>query len=569
MNFPEILTVPEICSKNGITDAIIAPGSRNAPLTISFARHNDINCKVIPDERSAAFIALGIAQQTNRPVVLICTSGSAALNFAPAIAEAYFQQIPLLILTADRPPEWIDQLDGQTIRQNNIYGNHVKKSFTIEVDLSHEDAKWYAQRQLNEGINLSKAFPPGPVHLNYPFREPLYPIQEYETPDVKIIENVTGISKLSESQIIRIKEDLRTFERKLIICGQDVRSSEELAALKQISEELKIPVVGDIISNIHGNESSITHSDIFLGSKKSGLQQSLKTDLLITFGKSILSKNLKQFLRNNPPKEHWHIQKAGYAADTYKGLTKVIYSEELDFLNILLESKEKEDFNFQKQENYYHIWVIEERKAKRLINSFFPQEFPSEFSLVHNAISSLKNANLHLSNSMTVRYANFIGLNENQDNVTVYCNRGTSGIDGCTSTAIGASLSSEKLNILISGDMAFLYDRNAFWHNYKYLNFRAIVLNNHGGGIFRMINGPSSTPELEEYFETSQSKTTKNLCEEYGIEYLFCDNKRKVKNLLQRLFENDGIPKILEIESKSSDNKQILDDFKAAFDNLK
>ena len=202
MNFPNILAVPEICSRHGITDAIIAPGSRNAPLTISFARHKNINCKVIPDERSAAFIALGIAQQTKRPVVLICTSGSAALNFAPAIAEAYFQQIPLLVLTADRPPEWIDQLDGQTIRQNNIYGNHVKRSFTIEVDQSHEDAKWFAQRQLNEGINLSKVFPAGPVHLNYPFREPLYPTEEYETPEVKIINHLKGTTFLNEDQTL-------------------------------------------------------------------------------------------------------------------------------------------------------------------------------------------------------------------------------------------------------------------------------------------------------------------------------------------------------------------------------
>lgn len=569
MNYPDIFSIPEICSKHGIKDAIIAPGSRNAPLTIAFARHEAIDCKVIPDERSAAFIALGIAQQTNSPVVLICTSGSAALNFAPAIAEAYFQQIPLLILTADRPPEWIDQLDGQTIRQTNVYGAHVKKSFSIEVDQSSIDAKWYTQRQLNESINLSKSFPCGPVHLNFPFREPLYPTQNFETPEVKVINEIKSPAQLNEKQKEILINELKSFERKLIVCGQNNYSENELGLLNSLSEELKIPVVGDIISNIHCNENSITHPDVFLGSKKSGLHQSLKTDLLITFGKSVLSKNLKLFLRNNPPKEHWHIQSSGPAADTYKSLTKVINATDIDFLQTLIQSKETKGFNFQKQENYYHIWLIEERKSRRLIENFFPKEFPSEFSLINEAMSRLDNVNLHLANSMIVRYANFIGLKQLQHNTTVFCNRGTSGIDGCTSSAIGVSLSSEKLNILISGDMAFLYDRNAFWHNYNYPNFRAIVLNNHGGGIFRMINGPSAVPELEDYFVTKQQNTTKYICEEYGIEYLLCNKKSKINNLLTRLFENDGIPKILELESDSIDNKQILEDFKAAFDNLK
>ena len=170
-----IWNIAHICYKHGIENVIISPGSRSAPLTLAFARHENLNCKVVADERSAAFVALGIAQQTGKPVVLICTSGSAAYNYAPAIAEAYFQQIPLLVLTADRPPEWIDQLDGQTIRQNNIYGKHVKESYTLPVDLSHKDAIWHVGRIVSEAINLSKTYPFAPVHINAPFREPFYP----------------------------------------------------------------------------------------------------------------------------------------------------------------------------------------------------------------------------------------------------------------------------------------------------------------------------------------------------------------------------------------------------------
>ncbi|QSE96842.1 2-succinyl-5-enolpyruvyl-6-hydroxy-3-cyclohexene-1-carboxylic-acid synthase [Fulvivirga lutea] len=569
MNYPHIFSVAEICSKHDIEHAVISPGSRSAPLTLAFARHKKIKCKVIPDERAAAFVAMGMAQQLNKPVALICTSGSAALNYYPAIAEAYFQQIPLLILTADRPPEWIDQLDGQTIRQENVYGRHVKRSYNIEADLSSEDAQWYLQRQVNEGIIEANQYPKGPVHINFPFREPLYTTETVEYPETKIIKSESVNPVFTDTQIDSLKNELLKFERKLIICGQNQYTPEVLGFLEQVSKELKIPVVGDIISNIHSIESAVTHSDVFLSSDKSGLDKSLKPDLLITIGKSILSKNLKIMLRKNQPDEHWHVQQAGDVADTYKSLTRIIHGEELEFLKVLIDSQSSEDFQNQKQENYYHIWQIEERKTQRHIDNFFPQAFPSEFSMIREVLSQANSVNLHLANSMAVRYANFIGIKADQKDITVFCNRGTSGIDGSTSTAIGASMASNKINLLISGDMAFLYDRNAFWHNYDYSNFRALVLNNHGGGIFRMINGPSNTPEVDEYFVTNQKNTAKHLAEEFGIEYLLCDKKSKINNYIKRLLEDDGTPKILEIESDSVNDKQILQEFKAAYNKLK
>jgi 2-succinyl-5-enolpyruvyl-6-hydroxy-3-cyclohexene-1-carboxylate synthase len=172
-----VYNIAEICARHGITDVVLSPGSRSAPLTLAFARHPAFRgrVKVVPDERAAAFIGLGIAQATRRPVVLVCTSGTAGLNYAPAVAEAFFQQIPLLVLTADRPPEWIDQLDGQTIRQRNLYGAHAKGAFDFPADTSHPDAKWHSERIINEAINLTQAAPAGPVQVNVPLREPFYP----------------------------------------------------------------------------------------------------------------------------------------------------------------------------------------------------------------------------------------------------------------------------------------------------------------------------------------------------------------------------------------------------------
>ena len=178
LNFMQaVYNIAEICARHGITDVVLSPGSRSAPLTLAFARHPAFagRVRVVPDERAAAFIALGMAQATRRPVVLVCTSGSAGLNYAPAVAEAFFQQIPLLILTADRPPEWIDQLDGQTIRQQDLYGRHAKGTFDFPVDTTHPDAKWFSERIINEAINLSQAAPAGPVQVNVPLREPFYP----------------------------------------------------------------------------------------------------------------------------------------------------------------------------------------------------------------------------------------------------------------------------------------------------------------------------------------------------------------------------------------------------------
>ena len=185
-----VYNIAEICAQHGITDVVLSPGSRSAPLTLAFARHPNLTVRVVPDERAAAFIALGMAQAQRRAVALVCTSGTAGLNYAPAVAEAFFQQIPLVIFTADRPPEWIDQLDGQTIRQRNLFGAHAKGAFEFPVETSHPDAKWFSARLVNEAINLAQAAPAGPVQVNVPLREPFYPKAgeeiEYDK-DVKII----------------------------------------------------------------------------------------------------------------------------------------------------------------------------------------------------------------------------------------------------------------------------------------------------------------------------------------------------------------------------------------------
>jgi 2-succinyl-5-enolpyruvyl-6-hydroxy-3-cyclohexene-1-carboxylate synthase len=223
----------------------------------------------------------------------------------------------------------------------------------------------------------------------------------------------------------------------------------------------------------------------------------------------------------------------------------------------------QETFENQKQNNFFKLWEVEERRSKRVIDQYFPLPEIGELELVHEIIRQLpEQCNLHVANSMSVRYANVIGLLATQKGVKVYANRGTSGIDGCTSTAVGHSLDNATPNVLITGDLAFFYDRNAFWHNYPLPNLRVILLNNHGGIIFGLIDGPASVPESEEYFITKQKLAARKLCEEFDFDYLKLDNKRKLKNLLKDFFEFDGRTKVLELESDLNGNRTIFENLK-------
>ncbi|HEX8545795.1 MAG TPA: 2-succinyl-5-enolpyruvyl-6-hydroxy-3-cyclohexene-1-carboxylic-acid synthase, partial [Cytophagaceae bacterium] len=216
-----IINIAEICAQKSVRSVILSPGSRCAPLTLAFVRHPDIITKTISDERSAAFIALGMALQTRQTVGLLCTSGTAGLNYSPAVAEAFCQQVPLIIFTADRPPEWIDQLDGQTIRQQNLFGRNVKASYQLPVDYNHPDAAWYIERILSEAINQAEEYPKGPVHINVPLREPLYPETIEFDEGVKIISTFPGKKTLSLDLQERLQTEVKSFKKILIVAGQN------------------------------------------------------------------------------------------------------------------------------------------------------------------------------------------------------------------------------------------------------------------------------------------------------------------------------------------------------------
>lgn len=562
-----IYNIAEICAQKGVKHVVLCPGSRCAPLTLAFNRQGSFSIKVMSDERSAAFVALGIAQESKRTVILICTSGSALYNFAPAVSEAHFAGVPLLILSADRPTEWIGQQDGQTIFQQGIFGKHVKRFFQLPQEYNHADNAWAINRSVNEALNLTNNEQPGPVHINIPLREPLYPAPHqtiHFEKDVRLIKDTTKEFVLSDEHKALLTKHWKQYNKVLVVAGQQPVNSALTQLLQFNIEKHSLPAVADIIANQHKLTQAIKHADAFLGQAPESLKESLQPELLITFGSGTIAKQLKLFLRKYKAVVHWHIGVEEPVADTYQSLTHVAPVLPEVFFTFLSTLDKKENFDKQKKENYLQVWQLEEQKAKSLLTDFFPTETLGEFEIVKEVMQQLPaDAHLHLANSMSVRYANYVGLSEKQGSVQVFANRGTSGIDGCTSTVVGHCLANpEKLQVLITGDIAFFYDRNAFWHSYALPNLRILLLNNHGGVIFKLIDGPADLKEVDEFFVAKQKLSAKHLCAEFGIDHLIMDSRKKINNQIKNFFENDGTPKILEIETDTQLNKTIFESFK-------
>ncbi|MBF9144290.1 2-succinyl-5-enolpyruvyl-6-hydroxy-3-cyclohexene-1-carboxylic-acid synthase [Hymenobacter properus] len=579
--------IAEICARHGITDVVLSPGSRSAPLTLAFARHPGLKVRVVPDERAAAFIGLGIAQAQRRAVALVCTSGTAGLNYAPAVAEAYFQRIPLVVFTADRPNEWIDQLDGQTIRQHNLYGAHAKGAFEFPVDTSHADAKWHAARLVNEAINLAQAAPAGPVQVNVPLREPFYPKAGEEIQydqDVKITLEATPEPVLPAIEAAAFLREIETAKKVLVVAGQHPANPEVQATLAAFATAVGAVVVGDTISNLLPlGDMVIGQQDVFLAGLSKEARADLRPDLLITYGQSLISKSLKLFLRDAAPAAHWHILAHGEAADTFRALTRVIRVEPAGFFHQLAALKTGENTTpggsspVGSADAQGHTgsgaseltvaWQQADAAAAEFLNKFFTakaQPF-NEFSGFRQVLAELPfYTALHLANSMAVRYTNILGVPKDRE-IEVFANRGTSGIDGCNSTAVGAALAQPgRPVVLLTGDVAFFYDRNAFWHNYPTPNLRVVLFNNHGGGIFRLIDGPRQQPELDEFFETRQLLTAENTAKDFNLRYFPVSSFAELEAALPVFFAAETGAAILEVFTDSKTNAAFFEEYRTA-----
>lgn len=547
MVYPKIplaQSILQICLAKGVTQIVISPGSRNAPLTIGFANNPKFTCYSIADERAAGFFALGIAQQTQKPVALVCTSGSALLNYYPAFAEAFYSQIPLIVISADRPFNKIDIGDGQTIRQVNVFENHCLYNANLTEGESEEN-----DFKINEAIN--KAYTQkGPTHINAPFEEPLYQTVRTLTVDPTISAFAKVFKNISIEDVIASTNIWNSAKKKLILVGVNEANEIDAEIIEALANDPSIVVMTETTSNLH-HPTFLNAIDTIITPFKEKDFEAFRPEILITFGGMIVSKRIKAFLRNYRAEHHWHIDPLrayntfGYLAHHFEANPNDFFHQIMPFTKTV-----KSDY-FQKGQV---IKKKREIKSKKTLDKI-PFSDLKAFEMILPSLP--KDSMLQLANSTVIRYAQLFDINAD---IAVYCNRGTSGIDGCTSTAIGAAVGSGKETVFITGDIGFLYDSNALWNQYIPKNFKIILINNGGGGIFRILPGHQQNKVFNTYFETAHCLTAEHLAKMYGFEYHTASNVSTLTKSLSSLY-SEKKPAILEIFTPTLENDKVLQQY--------
>ncbi|WP_299390657.1 2-succinyl-5-enolpyruvyl-6-hydroxy-3-cyclohexene-1-carboxylate synthase [uncultured Gelidibacter sp.] len=577
MKYPKIplaQTVIQLCKAKNIKHIVISPGSRNAPLTIGFTNDPFFKCYSIVDERCAAFFALGIAQQIEAPVLVACTSGSALLNYYPAVAEAFYSEIPLIVLSADRPKHLQNIGDGQTINQKNVFENHILHSANLKLDLKDElnipvtedipifknledklerllglqkDIQKHNEQELNDALNKA-VIKKGPVHINVPFDEPLYDMVDALKVAPKNIPIELDEPKIDTYILDQCLNDWRKAKRKMILVGEYAPNKIDQKWLNLLAKDESVIVLTETTSNLdHG--TFITSIDKLIAPLKKDDFKKLQPEILITFGGMIVSKKIKAFLREYQPKEHWHISETR-AYDTFFCLTQHIKETPNYFFSEFLPKAK------QVKTSYKNYWTgIKLDRAKKHLT--YVEDLPfSDFKAFDILFKNLPNDSiLQVGNSSAIRYAQLFDIHKS---IEVFCNRGTSGIDGSTSTAIGCAVANKRPTTFITGDLSFFYDSNALWNNYIPASFRIIIINNGGGGIFRILPGHKDTENFDTYFETKHTLTAQHLAEMYNFKYKRVSSQSDLSNALNSFFKESNQPKILEINTAGQPNDEIL-----------
>lgn len=547
-----VQSIIEIFAQKGIKNIVLSPGSRNAPLVLSFTNDSRFNCISIVDERSAAFFALGIAIETNTPVAICCTSGSAALNYSSALSESYYQKVPLIAITTDRPPEWINHGEGQSINQVGVFKNFVHSEYNLPISESDEDI-YHTQRLINESI-INSRLNNLPVHINIPFREPLYNTIEKSSISIANFEIVTTEKKLPEEALNKLADIYNNQEKVLILCGQLKKNESLNHVLEQIAQQNNTAILTESTANLYSNHF-IPCIDRVITTFEEATE--FEPDLLITIGDAIISKKIKAFLRKIKKLKHWRVSDNLKIEDTFLHLNQHIPVQPVTFFKSLLPLIEsKNDSAFKNLWLSRHL-ITRGNHDRYMLNTKWSDL--KAFDVIYNTLP--ENCNLHLGNSSPVRY---MQLFSQIKSVTYYSNRGVSGIDGSTSTAAGISYANqEQLNILISGDLSFVYDINALWNNNLTENLRIIVINNGGGGIFRIIPGPDQSNAVEDFFEVGNNASIEQLVQAHQINYYFASNESELDTELNKFYspQNNKKAAVLEIATPNTLNPIVLKDY--------
>ena len=506
---------------HGIRHAVCCPGSRNSPIVHNLNACPDITCYPVTDERSAGFYALGMSQCLKQPVVVCVTSGTALLNLAPAVAEAYYQHIPLIVISADRPQAWIDQLDGQTLPQPDALGRFVSKAVSLPEVISSppesggdrgglNEQHWFCNRLVNEALLEKHA----PVHINVPISEPLFDYNVAELPVERKIELLpAGISNQTLSHVCRM---FMQSKRPLLIAGQPMNPGYDEA----------VCLIGD--------------------------DESYVPDLVVYIGGSIVSKRLKRFLRK--AKETWVVNATGEVTDTFMNLTRVIQGDTEvveDQIRFLLE---------QEPHPFVQKWETLLAKVRDHAADYQPDysEMAAvkcfETQLMFNVQCSM--FNVHYANSTAIRLANIFAQH------SVYCNRGVNGIDGSLSTAAGFSVVTEENVFCVIGDLSFFYDQNALWNQNLRGNFRILLLNNGKGGIFNLLRGLEQSPARDQFVAAEHHTSAEGICQQNNVKYLKATNMEELQQGISTLLNMESSrPVLLEVFTDPAEDERVFKDY--------
>ena len=501
--------------KAGVKHAVVCPGSRNAPIVHNLNECPDIVCYPVTDERSAGFYALGMSQYLQKPVAVCVTSGTALLNLAPAVAEAYYQHIPLVVISADRPQAWIDQLDGQTLPQSDAFGRFVSNAVSLPEPHDNEE-RWYCNRLINEALIVRHA----PVHINVPISEPLFDFTVATLPQERMIELIPADT--SPHVLSHVCRMFMQSKRPMLIAGQPMNPNLDEAVVLVGEDERYVP------------------------------------DFVLYIGGSIVSKRMKHFLRK--AKETWIVNETGEVNDTFMNLTHVVQGNGAvvaDQIRFLLE---------QHPHPFVQMWEELLVKVRRQAEEYHPcysqmaavKCFEEKLSAIHHSLSSI--SQVHYANSSAIRLANIFA------NHHVWCNRGVNGIEGSLSTAAGFSVVSDEKVFCVIGDLSFFYDQNALWNQNLKGNLRILLLNNGKGGIFNMLKGLEQSPVRDKFVAAEHHASAEGICLQNDVVYLKVMNIEEIQQGINTLlYMESQRPVLLEVFTDASEDERVYKNYYRLF----
>ena len=544
----------------GVVDAVVCPGSRNAPIVHNLSQCGAIHCHPVTDERSAGFYALGLAQATRRPTVVCVTSGTALLNLAPAVAEAYYQHKPLVVVSADRPQQWIDQLDGQTLPQPDALGRFVRKAVSLpephacsSQDSRHGEECWLCRRLVGEALLAATCRQPSPVHINVPVSEPLFTFDMDSLPQVGrfAMNRIGGLMDGAKDAL----ERFLAAKRPMIVIGQMAEGSVSSATINRLMSSYVVfaePLSNPSYTTVHFDEAVRS-----LTSMSPAEASQYTPDYILYVGDTIVSKPTRRWLRASNAPSCVVTADALDIHDPLMSLESVLECGENDIdrlLFTLCEAKQADD----SQTTYLSNWKNLLDQCAAHAETYEPAY--SQMAVVKYFEEQLADLDLdiyvHYANSTAIRLACVYAQHY------VWCNRGVNGIEGSLSTAAGFSIATDDMTVCVIGDLSFFYDQNALWNNNLRGNLRIILLNNNGGGIFRQLPGLDSSPVADSFVAARHETTAQGICTQNDVGYLAAHNLSEMQiGVVTLLTRQSERPMLLEVFTDAEIDAKTLADY--------